>query len=163
MAIAQAVSLVWRHNGRDSVSNHQPHDCYINRILRPRSKKTSQLRVTGLCAGNSLGTGEFPAQKASNVENVFIWWRHHVTSVILQLSKHFPRTNVYITSIWYQMYEFPEEFHCVHTCLHVKPSFFQLSSPFLLYYRMCFYWIFYRHILFFITNKTVSWVLNVMV
>ena len=30
------------------------------------------------CAGNSPGTGEFPAQKASNVENVSIWWRHHV-------------------------------------------------------------------------------------
>ena len=22
-------------------------------------------------------TGEFPAQKASNTENVYIWWRHH--------------------------------------------------------------------------------------
>ena len=24
------------------------------------------------------GIGEFPAQMASNAENVFIWWRHHV-------------------------------------------------------------------------------------
>ena len=40
-------------------------------------KKTSKLRVTGLCAGNSPGTGEFPAQMASNAENVSIWWRHH--------------------------------------------------------------------------------------
>ena len=23
------------------------------------------------------GTGEFPAQRASNAENVSIWWRHH--------------------------------------------------------------------------------------
>ena len=23
-------------------------------------------------------TGEFPAQRASNAENVSIWWRHHV-------------------------------------------------------------------------------------
>ena len=30
------------------------------------------------CAGNSPGTGEFPAQMASNAENVSIWWRHHV-------------------------------------------------------------------------------------
>ena len=29
-----------------------------------------------LC-GNSPGTGEFPAQMASNAENVSIWWRHH--------------------------------------------------------------------------------------
>ena len=34
-------------------------------------------RITGLCVGNSPGTGEFPAQKASNAENVSIWWRHH--------------------------------------------------------------------------------------
>ena len=26
----------------------------------------------------SPGTGEFPAQMASNAENVSIWWRHHV-------------------------------------------------------------------------------------
>ena len=25
-----------------------------------------------------LVTGEFPAQKASDAENVSIWWRHHV-------------------------------------------------------------------------------------
>ena len=27
--------------------------------------------------GNSPGTGEFPAQMASNLENVSIWWRNH--------------------------------------------------------------------------------------
>ena len=71
-------SLQWRHNGLDSVSNHQPHDCFLNRLFRHRSKKTSKLRVTGLCAGNSPEAGEFPAQLASNAENVSIWWRHHV-------------------------------------------------------------------------------------
>ena len=71
------LSLRWRHNGRDSVSNHQPHDCLLNRLFRRRSKKTRKLRVAGLCAGNSPGTGEFPAQMASNAENVSIWWRHH--------------------------------------------------------------------------------------
>ena len=29
-----------------------------------------------LC-GEFTETGEFPAQRASNAENVFIWWRHH--------------------------------------------------------------------------------------
>ena len=70
-------SLRWRHIGRDRVSNHQPHDCLLNRLFRRRSKKASKLRVTGLCAGNSPGTGEFPAQMASYAENVSIWWRHH--------------------------------------------------------------------------------------
>ena len=34
------------------------------------SKKTSKLRATGLCAGNSPVAGEFPAQRASNAEIV---------------------------------------------------------------------------------------------
>ena len=33
-------SLRWRHNGRDSVSNHQPHHCLLKRLFRRRSKKT---------------------------------------------------------------------------------------------------------------------------
>ena len=33
--------------------------------------------ITGLCEGNSPLTGEFPAQRASNTENVSIWWRHY--------------------------------------------------------------------------------------
>ena len=39
-------------------------------------RKTSKLRLTRLCAGNSPATSEFPAQMASNAENVSIWWRH---------------------------------------------------------------------------------------
>ena len=40
-------------------------------------EKTSKVRITGLYAGNSTVTDEFPAQMASNPENVSIWWRHH--------------------------------------------------------------------------------------
>ena len=71
-------SLRWHHNGCDSVSNHQPHDCLLNPLFRRKWKKTSKLHFTGLCAGNSPGTGEFPAQMASNAENVSFWWCHHV-------------------------------------------------------------------------------------
>ena len=56
--------------GAKASQNHQPHDYLLNRLFRCRSKKISKLRVTGLCAGNSLGTGEFPAQMTSNAENV---------------------------------------------------------------------------------------------
>ena len=70
-------TLQWCHNEHYSVSNLQPHDCLPNHLFRRRSKDTSKLRVTGLCAGNSPVTGEFPAQKASNAETVSIWWRHH--------------------------------------------------------------------------------------
>ena len=36
-------------------------------------------RLWPLC-GEFTGTGEFPAQMASNAENVSIWWRHHRAS-----------------------------------------------------------------------------------
>ena len=42
------IALQRCHNGRD----HQPHDCLLNCLFRCRSKKTSKLPVTGLCAGN---------------------------------------------------------------------------------------------------------------
>ena len=76
--VQSRLSLQWRHNGRDSVSNHQPHDWLLNSLFKRRLQKTSKLRVTGLCARNSPGTGEFPTQMASNEENVSIWWLHHV-------------------------------------------------------------------------------------
>ena len=49
--------LQWRHNAHDGVSNHQPYDCLLNGLFRCRSKKTSKLRVTGLCVGKSPVTG----------------------------------------------------------------------------------------------------------
>ena len=76
-SVHSRITLQWLHNRRDGVSNHQPRLCLLNRIFRRRSKKTSKLRVTGLCAGNSPVTGEFPLQMASNAEHVSIWWRHH--------------------------------------------------------------------------------------
>ena len=51
-------SLQWHHNGRDSVSNRQPHDCLLNCLFRHRSK--------------------IPHTKASDPEKVSIWWHHHV-------------------------------------------------------------------------------------
>ena len=53
IGMLQNTSLQWRHNDRNGVSNHQPHECLLNGLFRPRSKKASKLRVTGLCAGNS--------------------------------------------------------------------------------------------------------------
>ena len=37
-------------------------------------------------------TGEFPAQRASNAENVSIWWRHHV------INQCWPIMEAYLTS-----------------------------------------------------------------
>ena len=72
------ISLQWRNNER-GVSNHQPRDYLLNRLFRRRSMKTSKLRVTGFCEGNSPATGEFRAHRASNAANVSIWWCPHVS------------------------------------------------------------------------------------
>ena len=71
--------LQWSHNESDGISNHQCLNCLLNCLFRCKSKKASKLCVTGLCEGNSPVTGEFPAQRASNVENVSIWWRYHAS------------------------------------------------------------------------------------
>ena len=70
-------TLHWRHNERAGVSNHQPHDCLLNRLFRRRSKKSSKLRVTDPLCGEFTGSRWIPRTKASDEENVSIWWRHH--------------------------------------------------------------------------------------
>ena len=41
--------LRWRHNGRDSVSNHQTRDCLLNRLFRRRWKNIKAPRHWPLC------------------------------------------------------------------------------------------------------------------
>ena len=48
------LSLHWRHNERDGVSNHWCLDCLLNCLFGIRSRGTPKLRVTRLCEGNSL-------------------------------------------------------------------------------------------------------------
>ena len=78
-------TLQWHPNGRDGASNHQRLDCLLNRLFRRRSKGTPKLRVTGLCVGNAPVTSVIPAQRASNAENVSIWWHHHDSRWISQV------------------------------------------------------------------------------
>ena len=61
---------------------------------RHRSKKTSKLRVTGLCEGNSPVTGEFRTQRASNTESVSIWWCHHAWCWLCRII--WPKSTTYI-------------------------------------------------------------------
>ena len=63
-------SLLWRHYGRDSVSNHQPHDCQLNHSFCEDQRKYQS------SASLAFVRGIFSAQRASNTENVPIWWRH---------------------------------------------------------------------------------------
>ena len=55
-------TLQWRHNERDGISIYRRLYRLVNSWFRRGSKKTSKLRITGLCAGDSPVTGEFPAQ-----------------------------------------------------------------------------------------------------
>ena len=61
------------------------------------------LRHWPLC-GESPVTGEFPAQMASNAENISIWWPHHDTkwntSVIVHTQSITQRTYVMVTSLY---------------------------------------------------------------
>ena len=59
------TTLQWRHNGRDSVSNHQPHDCLLNCLFRRRSKKTLKLRlfVRGIHRGPVNSSHKWPVTR----------------------------------------------------------------------------------------------------
>ena len=70
------IPLQWRHNERDGVSNHQPHDCLLNRLFRHRSRNIKAPRHWPLW-GEFTGDRWIPRTKASNAENVSNWWCHH--------------------------------------------------------------------------------------
>ena len=94
-------SLRCCHNGHDCISNHQPHDCLLNRLFRRRSKKTSKLRVTGLCEGNPPKIVNSPlkwpvTRKMFPFDDVIMSW-HLSTQHDLSLSM-FLRWNTYIVS-----------------------------------------------------------------
>ena len=67
------------------ITIHQPHDCLLNRFNQAQIKENIKAPRHWPLWGGFTVTGEFPAQRASNAENVSIWWRHHdcpfVTSV----------------------------------------------------------------------------------
>ena len=108
----------WCYNEGDGVSNHRGINCLLNRLLRRRSKEASKLRVTGLCTGNSLGTGEYLTKMASNAENVSIWWRHHdSTSALLS-------TNMYTSPIHPSPSPPPPY---IHICIYVYSDIFRDS------------------------------------
>ena len=79
-------TLRWRHNGRDWVSNHQASPLFTQPFIQAQIKENIKApRHWPLCGEF---TGEFPAQMASNAENVSIWWRHHELDGHLTTAKH---------------------------------------------------------------------------
>ena len=125
-----SLTLQWRYNGRDGVSNHQPHDCLFNRLIRRTSKKTSKFHVTGFCAGNSPVTGEFPAQRASND----VTWKMLPFDDIIMIYDSYVTENIF-SHVWClsypallrmmllsQFYQASSKAECNHIWLPWKPS-----------------------------------------
>ena len=54
------LTLRWRHNGCDGLSNHQPHDCLHNRLFRRRSKKTASSASLAFVRGIHRGPVNSP-------------------------------------------------------------------------------------------------------
>ena len=74
-----------------TMASHIPAPPLFAQLLaQAQIKENIKVHVTGLCAENSPVTGESPAQKASNMENVSIWWCHHV--LVLPIETHIQRT-----------------------------------------------------------------------
>ena len=84
-------------------------------------KKKSKLCVTCLCEGNSLVTGEFSTQMASNAENASIWWcNHEDTRVIIALSR---------TGYWHCLGDVCIQTHCSKLIVYYKTiSLYQMHS-----------------------------------
>ena len=70
------LSLRWRHNGCDSVSNHQPHDCLLNRLFRRRSEKTSKLRhhVVKIRKEIEMDPESFTATTPFTISIEYMWY-----------------------------------------------------------------------------------------
>ena len=70
-------TLQWRHNERDSVSNHQPHDRLLNRLIRRRSKKMLKLCCHWPLCGEFTGDRWIPRTNSQQRGKFSISWRHH--------------------------------------------------------------------------------------
>ena len=133
------ISLHWRHNDHDGVSNHQPHGCLLNRLFRRRSKKTSKLRVTGLCVGNSPGPVNsphkwpvtrkmFPFDDVTNADPVH--WRIYAAPGGDELREVWGQMSIciWIRDFWYLCWHFYiiiNEIEYLHSCFYAIFSAFE--------------------------------------
>ena len=86
---------VLHYNERDGVSNHQTHDCLLNRLFRRRSKKSSKLFVISLC---EAVTGEFPAQGPVTRKMFPLYYGAWATEIILCMRAANERRRYIVTS-----------------------------------------------------------------
>ena len=78
----------WRHNERDGVSDHRRLHCLFICWFRRRSKKTSRVRVTGLCAGNSPVAGKCFHLMTSSWHTQEQWhWSNNIGYIYIPLTR----------------------------------------------------------------------------
>ena len=73
------ITLRWRHNGRDSVTNHQPHDCLLNHYSDADQIKhqssTSPAFVRGIHRGPMNSPHKWPVmRKMLPFDDVIMIW-----------------------------------------------------------------------------------------
>ena len=116
---------------------------YSTVYSRCRSKETSKLHFTGLCDENSSVSGEFPAQRANNAENVSIWWRHHATWINHDHGETIKRRCATISylPIYSSLSGYVRSYRLIDT-FNLKPSPLQMHASYAMGYLIWFHqWI----------------------
>ena len=70
-------ALRWRHNEQDSVSNHQPHHCLLNRLLRADQSSASLAFVRGIHRGPVNSPHKWPVTRKMFPFDDVIMGRHN--------------------------------------------------------------------------------------
>ena len=91
-----ALTSQWRHNGCDSVSKSPASRLFTQPFIQTQIKENIKAPCHWPLCGEFTGTGEFPAQMASNAENVSIWWRYH--AVCLWMRNYIPHKTMDMTT-----------------------------------------------------------------
>ena len=85
----------WRHNDGDGVSNHQPHDCLLNRLFKVQIKENIKDPRHWPLWGEFTGDRWIPLTKGQWRGNASIWWRHHgLNGNVIWLLVWDPQSNV---------------------------------------------------------------------
>ena len=80
VAIAHQYPLLWRQNGYGSVSNHQPHDCLLNRYADADHRRHQSSASLAFVRGIHRWPVNSPHKWPVTLIFFSIWWRHHVKS-----------------------------------------------------------------------------------
>ena len=116
-------SLQWRRNDRDVVSNTSFKIVYSVVYSSADQRKPQSSASLAFCEGKSPATGEFPSQRASNAENVSIWWRNHVGLILVH--------GLYVVIVWLysiSCYIWLPRDHMLHTIIKKNASCWVLNN-----------------------------------